>query len=503
MPVTVALLVVAAATASLLTLCQGTPLVADIVRPGYRTARPNSGPRPPAPEWARKDRFSQTPEFTSFTRVSPSYRIYHNLWFHNARWYAILPPDSVEDSGLEDGLSPNNPIVRMPVKDLGNFTKNLRLVYVHSNTLMLDFPFQSYPEHLGHWLEMAVPMYNVLRSGEWTQHVRSGSKVLSNVVLPNLNKYFNSWISNVMAIAWGPGGATPSSGGTHQPNLIDYASLDGLDKLGWALFQDVVVVQDRYTHPERKSGFLNPEHGDLWRYDGCDRWVSPTFVPSFASPQLGHDFRAAGYVRSRFPAPRGWVPGSGVPPLPEFLTLLVAADEDPGVENEAELSEALRVVAREVGLKFRSVSLTPDASFPSHLDTAATSAVIVARHAPILASSVFLPPGAMVLELLPFKWEWHKISMMYYNMTQSIGDIHHFAWRPTNVEAAVYRESYARRYKDWFPGECHAKECLQVQAKADVIVDVEAVQAILRAKLPDVLSGKSIEELAEPWPEAV
>ena len=24
----------------------------------------------------------------------------------------------------------------------------------------------------------------------------------------------------------------------------------------------------------------------------------------------------------------------------------------------------------------------------------------------------------MVLELLPFKWEWHNISMLYYNLTQ-------------------------------------------------------------------------------------
>ena len=47
-------------------------------------------------------------------------------------------------------------------------------------------------------------------------------------------------------------------------------------------------------------------------------------------------------------------------------------------------------------------------------------------------------------------------------MPQSMGDLHHWAWRPTDVSAAVYKESYAKRYKDWFPGECHAKECLQV-----------------------------------------
>lgn len=44
---------------------------------------------------------------------------------------------------------------------------------------------------------------------------------------------------------------------------------------------------------------------------------------------------------------------------------------------------------------------------------------------------------------------------------------------------------------------------MQVQANAGIIVDLEAVQALLRAKVPGVLAGKSIQELAEPWPEAV
>lgn len=30
--------------------------------------------------------------------------------------------------------------------------------------------------------------------------------------------------------------------------------------------------------------------------------------------------------------------------------------------------------------------------------------VLVARHGPLLANAVFLPPGALVLELLPYNW---------------------------------------------------------------------------------------------------
>ena len=98
------------------------------------------------------------------------------------------------------------------------------------------------------------------------------------------------------------------------------------------------------------------------------------------------------------------------------------------------------------------MSLTNEASYITHLDIVSSSAVIVARHSSLLASSIFMPPGeccnlfqspsttpyapgevcnrfqpplttppppgSMLLEILPFKWEWHKISMLYYNMTQ-------------------------------------------------------------------------------------
>lgn len=131
-------------------------------------------------------------------------------------------------------------------------------------------------------------------------------------------------------------------------------AMQGCDKLGWVLFQDVLVVQDRYTHPQRESGFLNPEHGDLWRYDGCDRWISPTFVPDFANQQYARDFRVEAYRRTKWPAPSAdWVPGSGPPQLQPYLTLLLPADEEPALVNRMELAEMLHELAGEFGLEVR------------------------------------------------------------------------------------------------------------------------------------------------------
>lgn len=138
------------------------------------------------------------------------------------------------------------------------------------------------------------------------------------------------------------------------------------------------------------------------------------------------------------------------------------------------------------------VSLTMEAPFLSHLATMADTGLLVARHGPILSSAVLLPPGvrlnkecvfvnqrfvlcilqpyscwcacrlrsasswgpahdkhthacthnahtthntagAAVLELLPYKWDWRSMSSLYYNMTQSTGVLHHWAWRPTDA----------------------------------------------------------------------
>jgi len=62
-----------------------------------------------------------------------------------------------------------------------------------------------------------------------------------------------------------------------------------------------------------------------------------------------------------------------------------------------------------------------------------------------------------VLELLPYNWEWKRISEMYYNMTRSLGDIHHFAWRATSPQWAVYNPPEDAKYSHWTIEECSSK----------------------------------------------
>lgn len=62
---------------------------------------------------------------------------------------------------------------------------------VTGNTLLLDFPFQAFPENMGHWAEILAPAYSVLSAGRWREHVdanSSGQPHLDAVLLVNLRR---------------------------------------------------------------------------------------------------------------------------------------------------------------------------------------------------------------------------------------------------------------------------------------------------------------------------
>jgi len=97
---------------------------------------------------------------------------------------------------------------------------------------------------------------------------------------------------------------------------------------------------------------------------------------------------------------------------------------------------ALREVGLRLGMSVRPYSVTPGAAFPSFVASMAKTGVLVARHGPLLANALFLPPGALVLELLPYNWEWRGISEIYLNLTRSVGCLHHFAWKANSSDVS-------------------------------------------------------------------
>jgi hypothetical protein len=90
---------------------------------------------------------------TTMSRGSTSFKIYHNLWYHNGKWYALVDGTS-NASSIEEGLSVNVGVTKLPVADIKQFTTNFMTCYVPGNTLMVDFPFPAFPDNLGHLAEV-------------------------------------------------------------------------------------------------------------------------------------------------------------------------------------------------------------------------------------------------------------------------------------------------------------------------------------------------------------
>ena len=61
-----------------------------------------------------------------------------------------------------------------------------------------------------------------------------------------------------------------------------------------------------------------------------------------------------------------------------------------------------------------------------------------------------------MLELLPYNWEWKGISQLYFNITRSLGDVHHFAWRAGSPRWAIFSEG-EERYASWTAQECNSR----------------------------------------------
>ena len=62
-----------------------------------------------------------------------------------------------------------------------------------------------------------------------------------------------------------------------------------------------------------------------------------------------------------------------------------------------------------------------------------------------------------MLELLAYNWEWKGISAVYVNVTSSVGDIHHFAWRAKHPRYAQYIDEDEARYAHWTAEECSSR----------------------------------------------
>lgn len=131
------------------------------------------------------------------TEVVPSthHVTYHNLWYNNGRWYALV------DSGRQVAswkFSKNQEITTLHIKDAQKWINTTKWRVVTGDTLLFDFIFFTHPTAIGHWWEMMGPLLSVLKQGI------DFKRPCDQMVLLHLKRtHLMEWVRAVMAVALG------------------------------------------------------------------------------------------------------------------------------------------------------------------------------------------------------------------------------------------------------------------------------------------------------------
>ena len=102
----------------------------------------------------------------------------------------------------------------------------------------------------------------------------------------------------------------------------------------------------------------------------------------------------------------------------------------------------------------------------------------------------------MVVELLPYNWEWKGVSRIYKNITSSMGDINHFAWRAKHPKWAVYPSPHEARYAEWTAEECVGR-CVKAECCRSTDAGAEAYNKQKRADRKLMCSLRSSSGIAD------
>ena len=330
---------------------------------------------------------------------------------------------------------------------------------------------------MGYWLEVLAPVYSHLSLGVPAQaanatHGDESDGHIRTVLIPNMRRarvMSSPWVMTMLKVAI-HAGAVP---GAPSPRLLFWDDLETTPLYSWLTFDRMLHIYSRHKkHPSGGNG-------------------------GFLTPELADKFRFAVHKAVDIPAP---IPGA---PPPHTITYLMPSD-GAGIDNNKEVLLALQEVAAATGMEVAVRPYSPSASVPpaSLVAIMSRTGVLVGRHTPLIANAVFLPPGAAVVEILPYNWDFAGLSEVYKNLSTSVGELGHVAWRAPCGDWMVYASEADARYSSWTPVECSSTHCLEAHARAAVKVNITGFKEVVDAALKAVIERQPPRELNKrfPWP---
>ena len=212
------------------------------------------------------------------------------------------------------------------------------------------------------------------------------------------------WVRGIIAIALG----LPR--GTSLPPLLlqeEVGSMwkqadgliEGVENSNWVCFEKVLIVKDSYSGGLRVG--KTPEDSKMYRRRGWEMYNLPIPPDQLMAP-------------------------------PRQITLLRKLS-DRRILNE----EGLVQILKRYG-PVRIVQFDMNTTMGEQIAIMASTGLLVSTHNSAMANSIFLPPGAAILELIHRNWVVESLDQSFKVQSGAMGDIHHWAWRAWKKEYGQY-----------------------------------------------------------------
>ena len=381
-----------------------------------------------------------------------SYRIIENLWYARGSFYKVIDPDHPE-KGSPASLSSNINLYTIAVENITAFVENTKSArFVRGETVMLDFSYFVHPTAIGHWLEYLLPVMSARRL-EGLDNVSP-----SMVLVMHLKRCFVfEWVRAAIGAAlgtWTDFDHNSSGGKTLPfPLIFQEETASVWDQMGqrfegvrddeWVCFEKVVVAKDVVDDGPRTALVDEGGERDAQRFRE-QMWRMYAIESRGEAVEIGRKRRR--------------------------ITLLHKSANRRIVNRDS-----VRRMLAEFG-DVDEVELTAGVSMASQIYTMANTDVLVSTHTSGLANAMFLPPGALVVEIR-HKNFLEDMEQTFELQIKSIKDVHWVEWKATEI-VYLHRDD-ERKFKAWGDTCDDVAECVEAGTLVDVVVDVGAVRQLI------------------------
>lgn len=388
-----------------------------------------------------------------------AYRVIENLWFSRGSFYKVVDPAHPE-TGSPLALSSNINLYTIPVENVTSFVRNtMSSRYVRGETVLIDFSYFVHPTAIGHWLEYLLPLTSARRLEGLDV------KPPGTVLVMHLKRVFVfEWVRAALGAAFGAGPDLAWRRQRALPFPVIFQAetssvwsqigqrLEGLGDDEWVCFERVLVARDVIDGGPRTSFMDEGGERDARRFRQ-NMWDMYDVV--------GRDSGEAREVEDRGDAPK------------RRITLL---------HKSANRRIRNRILLREMLAEFGEVDeveLGEDVPMARQVKIMAHTDILVSTHTSGLANAMFLPPGALVVELRHRNF-LEDMERTFEMQIKSLQDVTWVSWKAMNI---VYlHEDDERKFQAWGTS-CDVDECVEAHTLVDIVVDVDAVMQLIRGSL--------------------